>query len=58
MAEDYSFPITQCDVPLDRHSSLQAFRDERRQLVSFQDEDPDYAIWSTIFALVWNDDSF
>jgi hypothetical protein len=28
------------------------------QWVSFQNEDPDYAIWSTIFAFVWNDDSF
>ncbi|MCU1302668.1 MAG: hypothetical protein JWQ87_2952, partial [Candidatus Sulfotelmatobacter sp.] len=58
MAEDYSFTIAQCDVPADRRSALESYRAKRREWISWLDDDPDHAIWTTISQMVWIDVSF
>ena len=36
-SNDYSYPVTQCDVPADRRSALQAYRDKHRLWLSWID---------------------
>jgi hypothetical protein len=58
MPDDYDYPIAQCDVPAERHAALQAYRDKRRQWLSWIDTDEHHAIWQVPSAMVWKDVSF
>lgn len=58
MSEPYQFKISECDVPLERRSQLEAFRAKRATWVDWLDDDEHHAIWQTISAMVWNDVSF
>ena len=58
MADDYAYPISQCDVPADRRSALQAYRDKRRLWLSWIDTDEYHAIWDVISSMVWRDAAF
>ena len=35
MAEEYTYTLAQCDVPIERHSVLQSYRDKRRLWLSW-----------------------
>jgi hypothetical protein len=58
MAEDYKYPISQCDIPAERHPALQSFRDKRRAWVSWISTDEHHAIWTELSSMVWVDVSF
>jgi hypothetical protein len=58
MASDYKIQITECDVPKERHSALEAYRAKRAQWLMWLDEDEDHAIWTAISGMVWTDVSF
>jgi hypothetical protein len=58
MPNDCDYPIAQCDVPAERHAALQAYRDKRRQWLSWIDTDEHHAIWQVLSAMVWKDVSF
>lgn len=58
MADDYAYPISQCDVLESSRSALQAYRDKRRQWLSWIDTDEHHAIWDVISSMVWRDAAF
>jgi hypothetical protein len=58
MADDYAYPITQCDVPTERRAALQAYRDKRRLWLSWIETDEHHAIWQVLSSMVWTDVSF
>ena len=58
MTDDYTYPISQCDVPVERRSALQAYRDKRRLWLSWIDTDEHHAIWNVISSMVWRDAAF
>lgn len=57
-AKGYQYAITQCDVPLERRATLEAFRAKRETWLEWLDNDEHHAIWTTISAMVWTDVSF
>jgi hypothetical protein len=58
MTDDYTFAITQCDVPPERRAALQSYRDKRRLWLSWIDKDEHHAIWQVLSSMVWTDASF
>ena len=58
MADNYVYPIAQCDVPKERHAALQSYRDKRRLWLSWIDTDEHHAIWRVLSSMVWMDVSF
>src|SRR5262245_8533875 len=50
--------LTDCDVPSERRSVLEAYRAKRRTWLDWIDKDKDHAIWTTLSAMIWNDVSF
>jgi hypothetical protein len=58
MAEDYAYPINECDVAPERHPGLQSYRDKRRLWLSWIDGDEHHAIWQVVSSMVWTDASF
>jgi hypothetical protein len=58
MADDYTYPITQCDVPPERRGALQSYRDKRKLWLSWIDKDEHHAIWQVLSSMVWTDASF
>jgi hypothetical protein len=58
MADDYTYSITQCDVPPERRTALQSYRDKRRLWLSWIDKDEHHAIWQVLSSMVWTDASF
>ena len=58
MADDYAYPIDQCDVATERHAALQSYRDKRRLWLSWIDTDEHHAIWLVLSSMVWTDASF
>jgi hypothetical protein len=58
MPSDYSYPIEQCDVPPERRSALQDYRDKRRQWLEWIDGDEHHAIWLVLSSMIWRDVSF
>jgi hypothetical protein len=58
MADDYVYPIAQCDVPRERHAALRSYRDKRRLWLSWIDTDEHHAIWKVLSSMVWTDVSF
>jgi hypothetical protein len=54
----YAYTIDQCDVPRERHSLLQRYRDKRRLWLSWLDTDGHHAIWTTLHSMVWTDVAF
>ena len=58
MADDFAYPITQCDVSTQRHAALQSYRDKRRLWLSWIDTDEHHAIWQVLSSMVWTDASF
>lgn len=58
MANDYAYPISQCDVPPERRAALQAYRDKRRLWQSWIETDEHHAIWQVLSSMVWTDVSF
>jgi hypothetical protein len=57
-AKGYQYAITQCDVPLGRRATLEAFRAKRETWLEWLDNDEHHAIWTTISAMIWTDVSF
>jgi hypothetical protein len=57
-SNDYSYPVTQCDVPAERRGALQAYRDKRRLWLSWIDSDEHHAIWDVLSSMVWTDVAF
>jgi hypothetical protein len=47
-SNDYSYPVTQCDVPAERRGALQAYRDKRRLWLSWIDSNEHHAIWDVL----------
>jgi hypothetical protein len=58
MADDYAYPITQCDVATEQHATLQSYRGKRRLWLSWLDKDEHHAIWQVLSSMVWTDVSF
>ena len=58
MPETYKYSLDQCDVPKERRSALESYRDKRRDWIAWLDEDKDHAIWTTLSQMVWNDVAF
>lgn len=58
MADDYAYPIDQCDVATEGHAALQCYRDKRRLWLSWIDTDEHRAIWRVLSSMVWTDASF
>ena len=57
-ADDYKYPISQCDVPPERRSQLKSYRAKRRQWLTWLDADEHHPIWTTLSSMVWTDVSF
>jgi hypothetical protein len=55
MAETYTYTLAQCDVPIERHSMLQSYRDKRRLWLSWISTDEHHAIWTVLSSMVWTD---
>jgi hypothetical protein len=53
-----NFSLTDCDVPLERRSALEAYRAKRCTWLEWIANDDDHAIWTTLSAMIWNDVSF
>jgi hypothetical protein len=58
MTGDYQYPITQCDVPIERRPALESYRTKRKLWLSWIDKDEHHAIWSVLSWMVWTDVSF
>lgn len=58
MPDDYGYSIEQCDVPEERRSALQSYRDKRRLWLSWISTDEHHAIWTTLNIMVWTDVAF
>jgi hypothetical protein len=58
MAETYTYTLAQCDVPIERHSMLQSYRDKRRLWLSWISTDEHHAIWTVLSSMVWTDVAF
>jgi hypothetical protein len=58
MAEEYTYTLAQCDVPMERHSALQSYRDKRRLWLSWITTDEHHAIWTVLSSMVWTDVAF
>jgi len=58
MPDDYAYPTSQCDVPMERRSALQSYRDKRRLWLSWIDTDEHHAIWQVISSMVWRNAAF
>ena len=58
MAEEYTYTLAQCDVPIERHSVLQSYRDKRRLWLSWSSTDEHHAIWTVLSSMVWTDVAF
>jgi hypothetical protein len=52
MGDDYTYPITQCDVPHERRAALESYRDKRRLRLSWIDKDERHAIWQVLSSMV------
>ena len=57
-ADDYKYPISQCDVPPGRRSQLESYRAKRRQWLTWLDAGEHHAIWTNLSAMVWTDVSY
>jgi hypothetical protein len=57
-ADDYKYPIAQCDVPPERRSQLESYRAKRQQWLTWLDADEHHAIWTNLSAMVWTDVSY
>ena len=55
MSYEYKYKIVECDVPAERRSALQSYRDKRRVWLSWISTDEHHAIWSTLHGMVWTD---
>src|SRR5262249_52418832 len=58
MADEYTYTLAQCDVPIERHSVLQSYRDKRRLWLSWISPDEHHAIWTVLSSMVWTDVAF
>ena len=58
MPNEYAYAISDCDVPIERHTALQSFRDKRRLWLSWLDTDEHHAIWTTLHSMVWTEVAF
>jgi hypothetical protein len=58
MADDYAYPVDQCDAATERHAALQSYRDKRRLWLSWIDTDEHHAVWRVLSSMVWTDVSF
>jgi hypothetical protein len=58
MAEEYTYTLAQCDVPIERHSVLQSYRDKRPLWLSWISTDEHHAIWTVLSSMVWTDVAF
>src|SRR5271166_3239162 len=58
MAEEFTYTLAQCDVPIERHSVLQSYRDKRRLWLSWISTDEHRAIWKVLSSMVWTDVAF
>jgi hypothetical protein len=58
MAEEYTYTLDQCDVPIERRSVLQSYRDKRRVWLSWISTDEHHAIWTVLSSMVWTDLAF
>jgi hypothetical protein len=55
---DYKYSISQCDVPPERRSQLEAYRAKRREWLIWLDGDEHHAIWTNLSSMVWTDVSY
>jgi hypothetical protein len=53
--DPYEYPIDQCDVAPEHRSALIAFREQRRQWLSWLKTDEHHAISPLISSMAWND---
>jgi hypothetical protein len=58
MPDDYTYSVSQCDVPIERRNALQSYRDKRKLWLSWIDTDEHHAIWQVISSMVWRDAAF
>jgi hypothetical protein len=58
MPDDYAYSVVQCDVPAQRRTSLQSFRDKRSLWLSWISTDERHAIWTVLSSMVWTDVAF
>ncbi len=58
MPDEYTYTISQCDVPAERHDALQSYRDKRRLWSSWIETDEHHAIWKVLSSMVWTDVAF
>ena len=54
----YCYSIDECDVPVERRSAFQCYRDRGRLWVSWLHNDKHQAIWPTLHSMVWRDVAF
>jgi hypothetical protein len=54
----YSYAISQCDVPIERRRALQSYRDKRRLWLAWISTDEHHAIWTVLSSMVWTDVAF
>ena len=57
-ADNYKYPISQCDVPPERRSQLESYRAKRQQWLTWLDGDEHHAIWTNLSSMVWTDVSY
>ena len=55
MADEYKYDVSKCDVASERRDQLQAFRDKRRQWLSWVDNDEHHAISLAVSSMAWSD---
>jgi hypothetical protein len=55
---DYSYAISQCDVPTERRAALQSYRGKRRLWLTWISTDEHHAIWTVLSSMVWTDVAF
>jgi hypothetical protein len=58
MSHNYAYALAQCDVPEERRTALESYRDKRRLWLSWIDTDEHHAIWSTLSSMAWTDAVF
>jgi hypothetical protein len=58
MPDSYRYRFDQCDVPTERHSALQRYRDKRRLWLHWLENDEHHAIWTTLSTMVWKEVAF
>ncbi len=58
MSDGYAYKVTECDVPKERHATLQSYRGKRRLWLAWISHDEHHAIWTTLSSMVWTDAVF